>query len=75
MEEVPTDDWLSTPSGVEMEAQTLQQQNGYAVALLHVLAEDDERTWEYPQVLSIHEVTGSANKSFGTGRDTQLTKP
>jgi hypothetical protein len=42
MEEVPADDWLSTPSGVEMEAQTLQQQNGYAMTLLHVLPDEDD---------------------------------
>jgi len=45
MEEVPADDWLSTPSGVEMEAQTLQQQNGYAVTLLHA-PKTAKRTWE-----------------------------
>jgi hypothetical protein len=42
MEEVPADDWLSTPSGIAMEAQTLQQQNGYAMTLLRVLVGDDD---------------------------------
>ncbi len=45
-EETPTDDWLSRSQGVELSAQTLFQQDGFATTLLRITAAD-----EYPDEL------------------------
>ena len=41
-EEAAPDDWLKRPEGVELAVQTLNQQNGRSITLLHVVATDDD---------------------------------
>ncbi len=41
-EETPTDDWLSRPQGVELTAQTLFQQEGFATTLLRITTANED---------------------------------
>ena len=41
-DEVGPDDWLRTAPGIRLTAQSLSQQNGFAITLLRVLSEEED---------------------------------